>query len=122
MAQRNALAERALAYFETDQLALAIQDYKSVKALTIRPQCPLIIPLKNGGDVSGIHRMEPKSAEPENASTFSDTPEREAASSSEEGAAETSGVFDAPEMGQAYIPEHKIEFSRGLITSEQQLG
>ena len=64
-AQRNAFAERALAYFETDQLALALKDYKAAKKLTIQPLCPLITPLRKGG------------------------------------------CF--------YIPEHKIEFSRGLI-------
>ena len=48
-AQRNAFAERALAYFETDQLALALKDYEAAKKLTIRPMCPLITPLRKGG-------------------------------------------------------------------------
>lgn len=49
--QRNALAERALAYFETNRLGLAIQDYESAKKLTIRPQCPWIVPMMKAASI-----------------------------------------------------------------------
>jgi tetratricopeptide (TPR) repeat protein len=49
--QRNALAERALAYFETNRLGLAIQDYESARKLTIRPQCSWVVPMRKGASI-----------------------------------------------------------------------
>ncbi len=64
---RDAYIERAMAYFETNQLSLAIKDYESAKKLTIAP------PFKPDCDQAMI-------------------------------------------MAAVYIPENKIEFSKGLVS------